>query len=63
MSNPASISIGDPLTSAFKTRGRTVRARPTSAREALRNANICGEFLFLVASDGTWLLARLKVDW
>src|ERR1700722_4885633 len=37
----------------------TVRARP-STREARRNANVCGEFVFLVAWDGRWLLASLK---
>ena len=35
---------------------------PTSAREALRNANVCGEFLFLVAWDvnGRGSPSRLK---
>src|SRR6202044_1496310 len=42
--------------------GEAVRAAPTSGREALRNANVCGEFLFRVAWDvnGRGSASRLK---
>src|ERR1700722_7252121 len=55
MSNPASISIGYPHVGGQRRAARTVRAKRTSARVALWNANVCGEFLFLTAWNGTGL--------